>query len=155
MSISSTTASVVDGQVTAGSTPTNSTKSTVGTDELGKDAFLQLLTTQMQYQDPLNPSTDTEFIGQLAQFSALEEMQNLNSTMVNSSAYGLVGKNVIMAVGSSTGTDTPEYVAGYVQYVEMVDGKAYLGIEEELYSIDDLDSVIDSTYLSQVIETNS
>lgn len=153
MSISTSTAQIVDGQVVAGTTATNSSKSTIGTDSLGKDAFLTLLTTQMKYQDPLNPSSDTEFIGQLAQFSALEEMQNLNNAMVNSSSYDLVGKNVIMAVGSSTGSETPTYVAGYVQYVQMVDGKAHLGINEQLYTIDDLDSVIDEEYLGQVIES--
>lgn len=151
MSVSSIAANIVDGKVVAGTTATNSSQSTLGTDSLGKDAFLKLLTTQMQYQDPLKPATDTEFIGQLAQFSALEEMQNLQNTAKNASAYDLVGKNVIVAVGSSTGSETPTYISGYVQYVQMVDGKANLGINEELYSIDDLDSVIDSEYLAQVI----
>ena len=45
---------------------------------LGKTEFLQLLTTQMQYQDPLNPMDSTQMIAQLAQFSALEQMQNLS-----------------------------------------------------------------------------
>lgn len=155
MSVSSTSAPIVNGQVVAGSTATNSSKSTLGTDSLGKDAFLTLLTTQMKYQDPLKPSSDTEFIGQLAQFSSLEEMQNLNSSMVNASAYDLVGKNVIMAVGSSTGSASPTYVAGYVQYVQMVDGKANLGINEQLYTIDDLDSVIDDAYLEKVANSTT
>lgn len=42
--------------------------------ELGKDAFLRLLVTQLQYQDPLSPIEDREFIAQLAQFTALEQM---------------------------------------------------------------------------------
>jgi flagellar basal-body rod modification protein FlgD len=45
---------------------------------LGKDEFLNLLVTQMSYQDPLNPMDSTESIAQLAQFSALEQMQNVN-----------------------------------------------------------------------------
>ena len=44
--------------------------------ELGKDEFLQLLVCQMKNQDPLEPEKDTQFIAQLAQFSALEQMQN-------------------------------------------------------------------------------
>ncbi|MBW7956325.1 MAG: flagellar biosynthesis protein FlgD [Deltaproteobacteria bacterium] len=48
---------------------------------MGKDAFLKLLVTQLQNQDPLNPTDNTEFVAQLAQFSSLEGIQNLNSTM--------------------------------------------------------------------------
>ncbi len=48
---------------------------------LGKDAFLRLLTTQLRYQDPMNPVDDQDFIAQMAQFSALEQMQNLTATM--------------------------------------------------------------------------
>lgn len=47
---------------------------------LDKDAFLKLLVTQLQNQDPLSPMEDREFIAQMAQFSSLEQMQNLNDT---------------------------------------------------------------------------
>lgn len=48
---------------------------------LDKDAFLRLLTTQLSNQDPLNPMEDREFIAQLAQFSSLEQMQELNKNI--------------------------------------------------------------------------
>lgn len=51
--------------------------------DLDKDAFLRLLTTQLANQDPLNPMEDREFIAQLAQFSSLEQMQNLNKGVGN------------------------------------------------------------------------
>lgn len=48
---------------------------------LGKDEFLKILMTQVQNQDPLNPIDDKEFISQMATFSSLEQMMNLNTTM--------------------------------------------------------------------------
>ena len=55
-----------------------SSKSTTrANDSLDKNAFLQLLVTQMQYQDPLDPQDNAEYVAQLAQFSALEQMTNV------------------------------------------------------------------------------
>ncbi|RQD68211.1 MAG: flagellar hook capping protein [Tindallia sp. MSAO_Bac2] len=58
----------------------NEVKSTFN-DNLDKDAFMKLLTTQLSNQDPLNPMEDREFIAQMAQFSSLEQMQNMNESM--------------------------------------------------------------------------
>ena len=52
-----------------------------GNDEMDKDAFLKLLVTQLQNQDPLEPTDNTEFVAQLAQFSSLEGINNLNTSM--------------------------------------------------------------------------
>lgn len=49
--------------------------------ELDKNAFLRLMVTQLNNQDPLNPQDNSEFISQLAQFSAVEGIENLNSTV--------------------------------------------------------------------------
>lgn len=51
------------------------------TEALGRDAFLQLLTTQLAHQDPLQPQADGEFIAQLAQFSSLEQLTDMRATL--------------------------------------------------------------------------
>ena len=54
---------------------------TEATNALGQDAFLKILVTQMKHQDPMEPLKDTEFIGQMAQFTSLEQLTSLNKTM--------------------------------------------------------------------------
>ena len=54
-----------------------STATTVKSPQLGKDAFLQLLVTQLQHQDPTKPQADGEFLAQLAQFSSLEKLTQI------------------------------------------------------------------------------
>lgn len=115
-----------------------------GSSELGKDAFLKLLVTQLSNQDPLNPQSDQEFIAQLAQFSALEQMTNMSTTLTNTSAYGLVGKQVIVNSTDSLGKVTE--VRGTVDAVKMKNGSAELLIDGKTYSIDDLVQVMDSFY---------
>lgn len=117
---------------------------TRGSSDLGKEEFLQLLVTQLQNQDPLNPQSDQEFVAQLAQFSALEQMTNMSATLTNTSAYGLVGKEVIVSTKDSTGKVNE--VRGTVDFVQMQNGDAKLSINGELYSMDDLVQVMDSFY---------
>ena len=56
----------------------NPTQSSASQDTLGRDAFLNLLVTQLQHQDPTQPQADGEFLAQLATFSSLEQLQQLN-----------------------------------------------------------------------------
>lgn len=122
----------------------NSTKDS-SKSSLDKDAFLQLLVTQMKYQDPLNPDSNTEYMSQLAQFSSLESMNNLNTTTVNNQALNLAGQYVIMNVTDSSGD--VKQISGLVDYVTVSNGKALLSINDVYYSIDDLDSVVSLSYL--------
>ena len=59
----------------------SSTTSTTKSNDLDKNAFLQLLCTQMKYQDPLDPQDNSEYLSQLAQFSSLEQMTNVSTAM--------------------------------------------------------------------------
>lgn len=138
--------SVVDGKIqetaSSGSSISNSADSG---NTLGKDAFLQLLVTQMKYQDPLDPQDNSEYIAQLATFSQLEELQNMSNTVQLSQASSLTGETVIMKTKSSV-TGELMYVTGTVDYVAIENSKAYLCINGGRYSIDDLDTVIDADY---------
>ena len=146
------TAQIVDGKVVAETSPTYEKRSKG--DSLDKQAFLQLLVAQMQYQDPLEPMDNTEYISQLAQFSALEAMQNVDQTLTNQNAFNLVGKQVIMSVGSEDGSTTAE-IAGKVDFVQIIDGKAYVSIEDKMYSIDDLEYVVSDDYLNKIVDEGS
>lgn len=101
-----------------------------GSNELGKDAFLQILVTQLGNQDPLSPATDTEFIAQMAQFSSLEQMQNMNAAIEKQTAYGYVGSEV----GANYVYDTTaeslvaQQVFGYVEGISKIGGKEYLQV---------------------------
>ncbi len=125
-------------------TSTSTETETTGTTNLGKDAFLQLLVAEMQNQDPLEPSTNTEWISQLATFSQLEELQSLTSTTENSQVFSLVGKQVIVTTESASGQTIKK--SGLVDYATYSGGEAKLSVDGSLYSIDNLYSVIDSDY---------
>lgn len=120
-------------------------KNATGSDSLDKDAFLQLLVAQMKYQDPLEPTSNTEYISQYATFSELEQMQNMSASMDLFRASSLVGETVLLKVTDSQGRTTN--VQGNVDYVVYEKNKAYLSVNGDLYSMDDLDTVADPTYL--------
>jgi flagellar basal-body rod modification protein FlgD len=102
------------------SSTSSTTSSTSSTNSLGQDAFLQLLVTQLQYQDPLDPMDDKEFVAELAQFSSLEQLTEINTGIDNLASIGetqqlmgavnFIGKTIEAtgtAVGLSDGTATP------------------------------------------------
>ncbi len=135
------------------STSTASTKKAEDTDSLDKDAFLQLLVTQMKNQDPMNPSDNTEYMSQLAQFSSLEAMTNLNNTSTNNQALNLTGQYVIMNTTDSAGGTAQ--ISGLVDFVTIKDGSAMLSINDVYYPITDLDSVVSLDYLKSKVTTTT
>lgn len=122
---------------------TGNKKTKRNTGELGKDEFMNLLVTQLQYQDPLNPQDDTQFIAQMAQFSALEQMQNLNASYSATKAFGMIGKLISANVsGDSGGTNS---IVGEVTSVKMKSGKAYVVVNGTDISVDDVVEVAEAT----------
>jgi flagellar basal-body rod modification protein FlgD len=106
--------------------PTASTPTTVSKAGMGKDDFLKLLVGQLKNQDPQNPQGSDQFMGQMAQFSMVEQLTNLAATMTKSQTVGLLGHTV-----SYIGPDKTK-VTGTVESVNTsgatatitVDGKA-------------------------------
>ena len=138
-------AQVKDGQIveTASQTSMAKTQSAKG-NGMDKDAFLQLLVAQMKYQDPLEPTSNTEYISQYAQFSQVEQMQNMAGSMTLQRASGLVGENVIIETEGASGKTST--VQGIVEYVTYENNKAFLSIDGSLYSMDDVKNVVDKGY---------
>jgi flagellar basal-body rod modification protein FlgD len=136
---------VIDGKVENTATKTTGEeKETRGTSNLGKDAFLQLLVAEMQNQDPLEPSTNTEWISQLATFSQLEELQSLSSTAENSQIFSLVGKQVIVTTESASGGKITK--SGVVDFITYNGGEAKFSIDGSLYGMDNLSQVLGNDY---------
>ncbi|KAA0977776.1 flagellar hook assembly protein FlgD [Pseudomonas sp. ANT_J28] len=108
----------------------SATNSATGKKALGKDAFLQLLVTQLKNQNPLEPQDNGAFVAQLAQFSSLEGITTLNDTVsglasnYNSSqalqASSLVGRSVI-APGGTAVVDTSKSFSGTIAVPASVD----------------------------------
>lgn len=113
-------------------TTTNSTSSatTATNNELGKDAFLKLLIAELSNQDPLNPVEDREFISQMATFSSLEQMQNMNKTLESMSeankfsAVSYIGKAIAFT------NDEGKQVPAMVNAVWFENGKTILDTTE-------------------------
>ncbi|AFM20929.1 flagellar hook capping protein [Acetomicrobium mobile DSM 13181] len=101
---------------------------------LGKDDFLNLLITQLTHQDPLDPIDDTEFIAQMAQFSTLEQITNVASSMdsllkmARLSAESYVGKEVIYY-----DEDKGTYLQSSVRSAIFEDDKVYLELNDGKY----------------------
>ena len=107
---------------------------------LGKDDFLKLLIVQLENQDPTKPMEDKAFIAQMAQFSSLEQMTEINKTLSNmivnnkiNNAYSLLGKWV--EVLDKT---TNKFEEGMVTGVSFDKGRPTINFNGMSYSIDDV-----------------
>jgi flagellar basal-body rod modification protein FlgD len=130
-------------QTTSGDSLSTSTKSSNNT--VDSDTFLTLLVAEMQNQDPLEPTSNTEWVAQYAQFTQVETMNEMSESMDLLRANSLVGKDVIMKVTSASTGDVT-YASGTVDYIEVENGKPILVIGGNQYSLSDLDTVISDDY---------
>ncbi|MBR4953583.1 MAG: hypothetical protein IKZ30_03600 [Oscillospiraceae bacterium] len=109
------------------------------------DTFLTLLVAQMQYQDPLEPKTDTDFVAQLAQLTSLEQLQQVNQSLATSQAYGLVGKNIYAEVLNSL-TGVTEVFVGKVESIAIQNGTSYAIVGDNAICVDDILIVTDEPF---------
>ena len=117
---------------------------TANSDYISKDTFLTLLVKQMQYQDPLDPMDNGEYLSQLAQFSALEQMtevasgltkvntliENMDTSLLVGQLTGMIDKTVQWTTTNSDGSTTTH--EGKAKSVSISDGSPSLMVETEV-----------------------
>ena len=136
----------------------NANKTDTLKNEMDKDAFLQLLVTQLRYQDPLEPQDNSEFVAEMAQFSSLEQMNNvadyldkINTLVTNIDTSVLVGQLSNMIGKGVDWLETTDYadeegnpqtktenLSGVITGVTVADGTTRVTVESEgkTYQVD-------------------
>lgn len=109
--------------------------------ELDKDAFLQIMIAQLKYQDPTSPMDNDKMVEQMAQFTTLEQLTNLGSSIekmlsLQQFSYGsaLIGSKVTL-------NDGEQSFSGEVQKVTMDSEGIKVWVEDKSYSIDQITAV--------------
>jgi flagellar basal-body rod modification protein FlgD len=95
---------------------------------LGKDDFLELLTAQLRYQNPLNPMEDAEFIGQMAQFTSVEQLSNVAAAMERLSFSSQMTESVALIGRTVTWEKDGQPASGVVSAVSVDDGAIHLTV---------------------------
>ena len=150
------------------------TKETKKNDDLGKEAFLQLLVTQLKNQDPLDPQDNSSYLAELAQFSSLEQMTNvvksledlgkvvgnIDTSVLVGQLSGMIGMNIdwLETINEADAEGNPlshqEKMTGVVSGVTIVDGVPTITVEKDgqRYQVDiaNVANVYEST--SEVVE---
>jgi len=112
--------------------------------QIGQDQFLQLMAAQLSYQNPLEPTSQEDFLGQLAQFSTLSGIEQLNSNFDDlfklqalTQGASLVGKNVTY-YSQVTKADA----SGVVEAASVVKGSLMVQVNGENVALGDVSSVV-------------
>lgn len=118
---------------------TTQSSTAASSNNLDKNAFLKILMAQLSNQDPLGNQDNSQYIAQMAQFSALEQSQNMNTSMEKmlvsqrvTEGSMMIGKNVAF------GIDDENYVQETVTGLIIEQGKVYLKTEKGIYDIDNV-----------------
>lgn len=129
MSVTTVNSATASTSAASSSSATSSSQNAAGS--VNSTDFLQLLITELQNQDPTAPTDEKETLSQLAQFSSLEQMQNLNQNLSATTQFSqvsqsaaLIGKTIASGAGDSL-------VTGTVSAVYVQDGKPYLQVGDQ------------------------
>ncbi|WP_068786050.1 flagellar hook assembly protein FlgD [Paenibacillus phocaensis] len=123
--------------------------------KLGKDAFLKLMMTQMQYQDPMSPMDNSQMVAQMAQFTSVEQLTNISEQLSKlgqslGNDSGLIGKEVAWVIETKTGnydvaTGKGEVIvekaSGIVDSILVRDGVHYVKVGDKEIKISDIEQV--------------
>lgn len=134
-----------DGNLITKTTSGDSLKKGKDKNAVDSDMFLTLLVAEMQNQDPLEPTSNTEWVSQYATFTQVQQMSEMAQAVDVLRANNLIGKEVIMKTTSESTGDV-SYTQGTVDYVEMEEGKPLLVINGNKFSISDLDTIVSADY---------
>ena len=127
------TVNAVSNTSTAAETSANAITKASGT--LDQNDFLKLLVAQMQFQDPLNPKSNTDMAAQMAQFTALQQSTEMSSSLSMLQANGLIGSNVKVQIDSNTST------SGLVTGVTMDKGVPMVTVGGTNYKVSQITSI--------------
>ena len=125
------TSGVTSSQIISSTSKTSNTKQS---NMLNMQDFLSLLVAEMQNQDPLEPTSNSDYMAQMATFSQVEATSDMNERVLSQTASNLIGKAVIV----KTDTNSSGYAGGIVNGWQEIDGI--------VYDINDIDQVIDKDY---------
>jgi len=132
---------------------TSSTSSTTANSSLDFEDWINLLATELQYQDPSDPVSSSEYVAQMASLSSLSQMENIYSAVNNVEAFSLIGKTVAYDVTDSSG-NTTEYT-GTVQSVTISGSSTYLTVASTSGSTTTTDTIDLSDVVSVANATTS
>lgn len=125
------------GAVTSNAGSLFTTDSLPGTSKaLNQNDFLTLLVKQIQFQDPMNPKSNTDMAAQMAQFTSLQQASQSSSSLLMLQAGSLIGNQVTLHV------DGKLPAVGVVAGVQMTNGKPQILVGDQLYNLNQILSVI-------------
>ncbi|MCR4781993.1 MAG: hypothetical protein K5851_04515 [Lachnospiraceae bacterium] len=119
-----------------------------GNTSFDKNMFLKLLAAEMQYQDPMEPTQNSEYVSEMATFSQVEATQNVAGSVDSISAGSLIGKYV--TVDSDDGL-----VTGVVDYTTKKDDTMYINVNGKDFDVDKVISIKDSQYYESTMAAST